>query len=288
MKQLEIRKRLANRVLEALRNGVPPWRSNNRGIPTNPQSGRKYTGINPLILDAVADKEFFRSKYWATYHQWQLLGCQVPKRPDESEFGINIVNWQPFIKGRDKGDIISLERFHLLQTYPVFNAEQCFGNTVGKYLILKENIKQPNYTDIRAIVEATGAKIRHHVATQHPRYDRYPLDRIMLPPKVRFVDQTQYWASILHELAHYSERRIGWAKPIHQGELFAEIVSGYMESELELPHDKDLTNHDKWLPVWINEIEKDPKYLFDAAAYAAKSVDWILGFTRLKLFEEGE
>ena len=141
---------------------------------------------------------------------------------------------------------------------------------------------------MQEIVKATGAKIRHHVNVEIPRYDRAPLDRIMLPPKKRFIDKSQYYSALLHEEAHLSESRIGWVKPIHQGELFAEIVSGYMESELEIPHDPDMTHHNKWVDVWIYEIEKDPKYLFDAAAYAAKSIDWILGFSRIKLFEEGE
>ena len=283
MTQLEIRTLLSKRVVDAIKNGRPPWRSNNRGLPTNAHTNKKYTGINPLVLDAVTDDRNYRSKYWATYHQWQLLGCQVPKK----EVGIQIVNWQPFIKTHDKGNIISMEKFHLLQKYPVFNADQCFGNTIGRYLILKENVKTPDYPKVQEIVKATGAKIRHHVNVEFPRYDRMPLDRIMLPPKQRFIDPSQYWSAVLHELAHYSERRIGWLKPLHQGELFAEIVSGYMESELEIPHDPDMTHHNKWVDVWVYEIEKDPKYLFEAAAFAAKSVDWILGFTRTKLFEEG-
>ena len=280
MTQLEIRKLLSRRILDALKKGRPPWRSNNRGLPTNPQTGRKYTGINPLILDAVADKERHRSKYWATYHQWKLLGCQVPQKPDKSkEFGINIVNWQPFVKENK-------DKFSLLQTYPVFNADQCFGNNIGEFLILKENKILPSYVETELIVKSTKAKIRHNTHTKHPRYDRHPLDRIMLPPKYRFLNISQYWSAVLHELAHYSEARIGWLKPIHQGELFAEIVTGYMESELEIPHDQDLTNHNKWVNIWLEEIEKDPKYLFDAAAYASKSIDWILGFSRDRLFEE--
>lgn len=217
------------------------------------------------------------------------MGCQVPpKKSDNEEIGIKIVNWHPFIKSRDKGDIISMEKFHLLQTYCVFNADQCFGNTLGQYLILKENVQIPDYRNVEETVKATGARIRHHVNIEVPRYDRAPLDRIMLPPKKRFVDNAQYWAAVLHELVHMSESRIGWLKPGHQGELLAEIASGYLESELEILHDLDMTHHNKWVDLWIYEIEKDPKYLFDAAAFAAKSVDWILGFTRVKMFEEGE
>jgi antirestriction protein ArdC len=286
--QLDIRTDLAKRVLDSLKAGAPPWRSvHNRGVPTNPHTGRKFTGINPLILDAVADKYKFRSKYWATYHQWHLLKMQVPRRkPDTGELGIKIVNWQPFIKTVDKGDLISMERFHLLQTYVVFNAEQCFGPDCGKFLILNENKQEPDYTQAEAIIEATKADIRHHSRVKKPRYDRPPNDRIMLPPRSRFMDDAQYWATKFHEIFHWSEWRVGWTGTPDLGELIAEIGTGYLESELGLPHDQDMTNHNKWLPTWVENIEKNPKYLFDAAAQAARAVDYVLGFTRVQERED--
>jgi antirestriction protein ArdC len=287
--QLDIRTSLAKRVLDAIAAGAPPWRSvHNRGVPTNPQTGRKFTGINPLILDAVADKNKFRSKYWATYHQWHLQGMQVPRRKPDSELGINIVKWQPFTKTVDKGDIISLERFSLLQTYAVFNADQCFGKDCGKFLILNENKQEPDYSHVESIIEATRADIRHHPRVKRPRYDRPPDDRIMLPPRSRFIDDAQYYATKVHEILHWAEWRIGWTGSADMGELIAEIGTGYLESELGLPHDQDMTNHNKWVGIWVANIESNPKYLFDAAAQAARAVDYVLGFTRVQEREDSD
>jgi antirestriction protein ArdC len=282
--QLQIRTELAGKVLEALKKGSPPWRSKyNRGIPTNPQTGRKFTGINPLILDAVADKHRFRSKYWATYHQWHILSIQVPKRPPKAtEFGIHIVNWNPFTKVVDKGNLISLERFHLLQTYTVFNADQCFGQTCGHYLILKENTESPDYLYAEQIVENTKANFSKG---KKPKYDRIK-DKILFPGRGHFVNDAQYWATKFHELSHWAERRTGWVGPEDQSELIAEIATGYLESELNLPHDTDAANHDVWMPVWIKSIEENPKYLFDAAAQAARTVDYVLGFTKIQERED--
>ena len=289
--QLEIRTSLAERVLESIKAGTPSWRSvHNRGLPTNPQTGKKFTGINPLVLDAVADKYNYRSKYWATYHQWHLLGMQVPKRPAKipsGNWGVHIVNWNPFIKTVDKGDILSMERFHLLSPICVFNADQCFGKEMGKYLILKKPAK-PDYSEAARVVEATKANVHHDESVVLPLYERMPNDRILMPYPEQFTELSQYWATLFHELAHYSEVRIGWNKPVDQGELMAEIVMGYMESELGLPHDKDMTNHEKWVDVWIENIEKNPVYLFEAAAYAARSVDWILGFSRNQILTEAK
>ena len=288
--QLEIRNSLADRVLEALASGVPPWRSNhNRGVPTNPETGRKFTGINPLILDAIADRQKYRSKFWATYHQWHILGLQVPKRPSNvksGDWGINIVNWQSFIKTVDKGDILSMERFHLLDKYTVFNASQCFGPSCGKFILNKQN-KVPNYDQAESIVSATEANILYSESAK-PLYERPPLDRIWLPTRNHFIDDAQFWAAKFHEIIHWTESRLGWVGSVDQGELIAEIATGYLEAELSLPHDTDMTNHQKWSPIWVENIKKNPKYLFDAAAQASRAVDYVLGFTRIQKREDDE
>ena len=280
--QQQIRNDISNRVLDALKEGVPPWRSKyNRGVPTNPQTGRKFTGINPLILDAVADRRRYRSKFWGTYHQWQTLDLQVAKRPPEfqGDFGIPIVNWQSYTKTIDRGDILRLDRFHLLQTHLVFNADQCFGKTCGQYLILKENTQEPDYAQAELVVSATKADIFEDVSVDKPIFDR-PSNRILIPTRDSFLNDAQYWATKFHEICHWAEKRVGWVGPVDQGELIAEIATGYLESELGLPHDTDMANHDKWMSLWIGGIEKNPKYLFDAAAQAARVVDYILGFTK--------
>lgn len=283
--QEQIRSGLARRVLTALKAGNPPWRSaHNRGVPTNPQTGRKFTGINPLILDAVADQYNYRSKYWATYHQWHLLQMQVPKAPanKKGNWGINIVNWHPFNKCVESGNTLRFERFHLLQTVTVFNAEQCFGKDCGKFLILNENKQEPDYHAAESIIAATKADIYQDDSVEQPRYERPPIDRIMMPTRKNFIDDAQYWATKFHEVIHWTESRIAWKGSQDQGELMAEIATGYLESELGLPHDTDTTNHDKWMKLWVENIEKNPKYLFDAAAQAARAVDYVLGFTRIQ------
>ena len=264
-------KNLVEFVIESIVNKSPPWRSvYNRGMPTNPQTGKRFTGINPLILDAVADKEKYRSKFWCTSKQWKLLDLRT------EGIGTKIINWRSETIGVDKGTFLSIEKTRFLKTFSVFNADQCFGKTTGQYLILKENNQEPNYEKAEIIIKETGARIVHHARAIKPRYERVPKDYILLPLRSRFLNDAQYWSTVFHELAHYSELRIGWNNPLDQGELFAEIVSGYLESELNLPHDQDMTNYEKWFKIWIDKIEKNPNYLLQSAAYAARSLNWIL------------
>lgn len=276
--QSNIREMLVKCVLQALKADNPPWRSkHNRGMPVNPLTNHKFTGINPLVLDAVADDRGYRSKYWATYHQWQVLGIQVPKRPSNtptSEYGVQVVNWQPFIKTIQH---VEVDKFHMLETHLVFNADQCFGKTCGKYLILKEDTKVADYSQAEVLVNATKANIIERSNLIGPQYDR-ELDSILLPPRSYFIDDAQYWATKFHELVHWTESRLNWRGSPDQGELIAEIATGYLESDLDLCHDSDKANHNKWMPIWIDNIEKDPKYLLDSAAQAARVIDYIRSF----------
>lgn len=76
LSQNEIRQQITNKIIEALEQGVMPWRrpwsiSRNTGRPANVVSKRAYSGINPLLLELDAMKKGFHSKWYGTYRQWQ-------------------------------------------------------------------------------------------------------------------------------------------------------------------------------------------------------------------------
>ncbi len=53
--QAEIQQQITARIIEGLKNGVVPWRSDkNSGSPASVISRRPYSGINPIRLDLVA------------------------------------------------------------------------------------------------------------------------------------------------------------------------------------------------------------------------------------------
>lgn len=286
-RQLEIQTVIAESVLKALRVENMPWRSS-RGIPANPRTGSNYSGINLLILDAVATDRNYRSKWWATYQQWHSIGMQVERRPAKAvEWGVPTVNWKRLRKVVDKGDIISIERFGHMQKHSVFNAEQVFGRDLKKYLITLNDYNSVNYAPIEALIDATGAVIKIDEDCQLPHYDRAS-DNIVLPCRETFLNQQQWVATKIHELFHWAESRLGWTGSEDQGEFIAEIGTGYFEAEFDLPHDFDMTNCRKWLPDWISSIEKNPRYLFDAAAQAARTIEYLFGLQPQKLVVESD
>ena len=99
--QNEIRERICTTIIESLKSGtLPPWRmpwtaDPNCGYPTN-VSGRRYHGINPLLLQIASMRHGLKSKWWGTFRQWDMLGGKVMRRPDNvppGEWGTSIIFW---------------------------------------------------------------------------------------------------------------------------------------------------------------------------------------------------
>src|SRR5262245_17811394 len=84
--QESVRKRVTEEIVAALRAGSRPWvrpwcGSENVGLPTNVASGNRYSGVNVLTLQLVAQARGYTSKYWGTFNQLRSLGLSVKKRP---------------------------------------------------------------------------------------------------------------------------------------------------------------------------------------------------------------
>ncbi len=143
---------------------------------------------------------------------------------------------------------------------------------------------EAEYGEVDSIIAAVGVKITHHWRCPKPRCDRPPLDRILMPPRSRFWNEAQYQATRLHEVFHFLEQpwRVGWIGRNDQSELVCEIGPALLESYLRLPPDQCNANIEKWLPKWVEGIEADPAYLFDAVTQAERAVNYLLDLPRKK------
>ena len=213
--QTEIRKQITNKIIEALEQGVMPWRrpwrqSKNTGRPANVVSKRNYSGINPLLLELSGMEKQFHSRFWGTYRQWQSLGCCVQKRPADVEpghWGTNIVFFRPIekktvdAKTGDEKD----SKFFVMRTFCVFNADQVEG--AERFQVAEEPCgeRQPDFEPAEELMRATKADIRH--GGDHAFYS-VGGDFICLPHKEKFVTPGTYYESAFHEMGHWSEPRL--------------------------------------------------------------------------------
>src|SRR5882724_299738 len=100
----DIFQRVTDVIVKAIEDGAGsyrmPWRTSGgfANSPINAVSKKPYRGINVLVLWAVAQEKGYTSGTWATYKQWQELGCQVRK----GEKSANVVFWKFFDASEEK------------------------------------------------------------------------------------------------------------------------------------------------------------------------------------------
>lgn len=305
MNSQELRESVNEKLIEALSNNILPWRrpwSGNGGRHRNFATNRAYSGVNPLLLEMHNLKHGLASNRWATFRQWQSIGCQVKQRPanvPSGQWGCTVVLCKPVKKTvvdkatGEEGD----SRYFILRSFTVFSADQVSGEAVEKLKAVP--ILQPDnsYPAVEELVVATKAKINHggdraFYSLPQPEGlwpNHKTGDNITMPDRNRFDSPEAYLETCLHELAHWAEVRVDWDRSKHgyaMGELVAEISACYLASELGMPI--TLEQHAAYLKTWCDGMKDSPSFIFKACSMASKTTDYLLSFVRPEEAEGGE
>jgi antirestriction protein ArdC len=289
--QNEIREKITNTIIEALEKGTSPWRQPwrndpNAGFPENVVSKRRYRGINPLLLQIAGMRHNLKSKWWATFRQWDSMGGKVMRRPNNvepGEWGTTIVFWKPIqVVEQDNGKEKE-KTIYMMRTYTVFCIDQVQGNLdhlrVGNSMNNTDCITR--YENADKTIEATGADIRY--GGNRAFYNRLG-DYIQVPLRQQFT-AAEYYETVMHELVHWSEKRLDWNRKdggYAMGELIAEMGSCFLATELGIPIAENLPNHASYLQNWLKAMQSDHKFIFQASTQASRAADFILSFSRVE------
>jgi len=299
MNQHELRKQITQQIVTALEGNVIPWRkpwssSPNAGRPANFVSKKPYSGVNPHLLRLHQLRHGFSSKWYGTFQQWKNAGFCVSKRPDDipsGSWGAQIVFARPITKttvDKSTGEESVESSFFLLKFFTVFSADQVLG--ADEYRVQAEpgNGDVPDFEPAEQLVEATGADIRFQASDR--AFYRRPTpevswpdhsdgDYIVMPMKSQFHSQADLYATLMHELSHHSEIRVGYDHKKHgyaMTELVAEMAGCLLCQELQVPQSDDLTNHVSYLKNWLDSMKADPSFIFKASSFASKVCDYLL------------
>ena len=269
---------VTNRIIEKLENGcipwVKPWETENT-LDKNIKTGNEYNGINRIILGMSG----YQSNIWGSFKQWKDLGANVKLH----EKGTAIVFYKPVsgVKVTSEGETIIYNS--VFTTSYVFNAEQVEGIEIKPRDI--EDKPFLNNADIDNMVLNTGANIKHG---GNSAYYRTSEDYINMPVKSDFNDEAGYYATLLHELTHWSgaKHRLDRTKGKRFGdtayafeELIAELGSAFLCEKYSVKGD---IRHEGYIQSWLKALKNDNKMIFSASAYAQKSTDYIVNFEALK------
>lgn len=276
--------RITQEIIARLEAGTKPWVQPWRGVPVSRPlraCGIPYRGMNVFWLWMVADMCGYASPYWMTYNQAKNLGAQV-RKGEKSTIAIFYKSYTKEVEAPDTGEK-SDEARRVLKAYPVFNAEQVEGLPDRYHPVAALDLVEPEgrKAELDTFFAAIPVNLRHGGCEAF--YEPTP-DRVTMPPTSLFSGFDHYYATLAHELSHWTghssrlgrdlKNRFGTAAYAAE-ELVAELASAMLGAELGLPV-THLDSHASYIEHWLKILRDDDRAILSAAAKAEEASSLLL------------
>ncbi|MEG3153646.1 zincin-like metallopeptidase domain-containing protein [Sphingomonas sp. RB1R13] len=262
---------------------VQPWSSATAapGLPCNAVTGRRYSGINILLLWGAVIERGHASQGWLTFAQALDAGGCVRK----GERGVTVVYADCFTpenereRARSEGD--DPRTIPFLKRFALFNIDQCDGLPERLAIAAPPLPECETMPIAEALIVACRADFRIGGAKA---YYAPGADYVQVPPQPAFHHQIDYYRTALHELGHWTghHSRLGRDQSHPFGsadyareELCAELASAYLCAALGIV---PTVRHADYLASWLEVLRADPRAIFRAASHASRAADYLLAF----------
>jgi len=279
--------RITAKIVADLEQGIRPWMKpwnaeHAAGRITRPLrfNGVPYNGINVIMLWSAAVAGGYAAPLWMTFRQAKELGGHVRK----GETG-QLVVYASTLK-RTETDAETGEDqerdIPFMKGYTVFNVEQIEGlpdHFHAPAAPRLDPVERIDHAD--RYFAATGADIRHGGNQACYAITR---DRVRMPPFETFRDAESYYATLAHEMTHWTrhpnrlDREFGRKRWGDEGyameELVAELGAAFLSADLDLtPEPRE--DHAAYIGSWLKVLKNDKRAIFTAAAHAQRAVDFL-------------
>lgn len=271
--------RITQEIIARLESGTKPWIKPWRGVPVSRPlraCGIPYRGMNVFWLWMVADMCGYASPFWMTYNQAKELGAQV-RKGEKSTIAIFYKSYTKEVEAPDTGEKTDESR-RVLKAYPVFNADQVEGLPERFHPAATLEVVEPEgrQAELDSFFDIIPAVLRHQ---GDEAYYEPVADRVTMPPLHLFSGFDHYYATLAHELSHWTghasrldrnlKNRFGSAAYAAE-ELIAELSSAMLGAELGLPV-THLDSHASYIEHWLKLLKQDDRAILTAAAKAEEA-----------------
>jgi antirestriction protein ArdC len=281
---------ITDRIIAELEQGrvpwVQPWGSAGLkaplGLPQNAATGRKYTGVNVLILWSAVAERGFSGQRWLTFRQALALGGHVRK----GEKGITVVFADRFVPERERTRAEEAgeepEAIPFLKRFVVFNTDQCEDLPAEAAPPPPEPLPEHRILpQAEALIRATGADIR--IGGTRAFYVP-SADYIQVPPMSVFFEPINWHRTVLHEMVHYTghSSRLNRDQSGAFGssaysfeEIVAEAGCAFLCAALSIT---PTVRHSDYIGSWLDVLRESNRAIVRAASAASKAADYLLAF----------
>lgn len=294
-----------------------PW-AGGGSHPQQNMEGTPYRGANAMLTSMTAAARGYAVPVWLTFRRAGELGCPVR----EGEHGIPVVKYDFWYREKAGGRKVQgltdeqfallpkerqdeLERRCTMQWHTVFNICQTsfrdvYPDQYGQVLSLfGANEPRRETLDVLDRMVGTDAwlcPVRVADVAEPSYVERF--DRIDVPPKERFPDESRYYVTLLHEMIHStgSEERLdrsGLSSTLlgerAREELVAELGAATLGTLAGLEPTIRRDNL-QYLKAWSSAISHSPEIIYMAVADASRAADLAsrhLGLEQAKGFDLG-
>jgi antirestriction protein ArdC len=282
----DIHQEVTDQIIQQLEAGTVPWHKPWNGgpdrllsIPQNFTTGKKYKGINILLLWISALNQQFASDEWATLKQWNEKKELIRK----GERGSKIIKYDTFEKEVD-GEIKEIPSIKI--SY-VFNRCQLasYQETQLEDLRNADNLVE-RIEKVDTFIKNTSVIVDHEGFSA---YYRASVDKITMPWQETFIDTETctategYYSTLLHEVTHWTGapnrlNRQGGKKFGDKGyaieELVAELGAAFLCTEFGIAT-ADKGDHASYIAHWLQALKDNKKCIITAASEASKACNYL-------------
>lgn len=282
----DVHQQVTDTIIKQLEAGTVPWHKPWNGgpdrilsIPQNFTTGKRYRGINILLLWSSALNREFVSDEWASLKQWNEKKESIRK----GEKGTFIVYYDKIEKEVD-GEI---KEIPFIKTSYVFNRCQLSSYETRQ----KDELSNPvslveRIENVDTFIRNTSVIVEHNGFSA---YYRPSLDKIVMPWQETFMDTETctategYYSTLLHELTHWTGApnrlaRQGGKKFGDNGyateELVAELGAAFLSTEFGIAT-ADKGDHAAYIDHWLKVLKENKHCIITAASEASKACDYL-------------
>jgi len=287
-----------------------PWtNTNTSGFPQN-LSGRKYNGVNAMLLYMLCEKYSYKMPVFMTFNQASEMKVMIRK----GEKSFPVIFYSMNVRHKDTNKSITYDEYRNLSkedrsnydTYPilvyhnVFNIDQTnlrevkpdlYSQLESKFkveTVVKEG--QYVYPPIDEMINKKGWLCNINVKSSNSAFYSPVHDSITVPLKVQFESGESFYGTLLHEMTHSTaiESRLnretghvfGDSKYAKE-ELVAELTSAMLCQSMGITKTIQEENA-AYLKSWLGELRKSPSYLmnilFDVKKASSMISDEVMKF----------